>query len=179
MIIQNKNRDLNISGIWQPKWPTTFLTSWYTCPCLIPFHKALQLTWVTNRIWMAEEMVRLLSLDHIQHASFTSVSGPFTLHGKPGFLLWVSSCRQLWGEVHIGGTRSPANLWALQVSYPGRGSTSSGQDSRWVQHLLTSGWMSWKILSHPVRSLPKSWPTETVRGNNNRCFKSLNLGVIS
>ena len=55
MIIQNKNRDLNISGIWQPKWPTTFLTSWYTCPCLIPFHKALQLTWVTNRIWMAEE----------------------------------------------------------------------------------------------------------------------------
>ena len=90
-----------------------------------------------RRIWMAEEMVRLLSLDHIQHASFTSVSGPFTLHGKPGFLLWVSSCRQLWGEVHIGGTRSPANLWALQVSYPGRGSTSSSQAS-----MQADSWLS-------------------------------------
>lgn len=91
--------------IWQPKWPTKFLTSWYTCPCLIPFQKAPGLTWVTSKIWMAEEMVWLLSLDHIQRPSFTLVSGPFTLHGKPGFLLWVSSCRPLRREVHIGGTK--------------------------------------------------------------------------
>lgn len=93
MTAQNKNRDL-ISGIWQPKWPTQFLTSWYTCPCLIPFQKAPGLTWVTSKIWMAEEMVWLLeSRSHTQRPSFTLVSGPFTLHGKPGFLLWVSSCR--------------------------------------------------------------------------------------
>lgn len=118
MLIQNKYRDLSISGIWQPKWPTKFLTFWYTCPCLIPFHKALGLTWVTNRIWMAEEMVWLLSLDHIKHASFTLVSGPFTLHGKPGFLLWVSSCRQLCREVRIGGTKVSCQLVSLESELP-------------------------------------------------------------
>lgn len=118
MIIQNKNRDLNITGIWQPKWPTTFLTSWHTCPCLIPFHNAPGLTWVTNRIQTAEEMVRLLSLDHIQHASFTLVSGPFTLHWKPGFLLWVSSCRQCCREVHIGGTKISCQPVSLASELP-------------------------------------------------------------
>lgn len=64
MIIQSRSRDLSICGTWHLKWPTKVLTSWYACPCLVPFPNALGLTCVTNRIRRSD------GVDHKQHCSF-------------------------------------------------------------------------------------------------------------